>query len=296
MTNNSISLKREDINIRDPYVLVHNDLYYMYGTRGATCWGLADGIDVYTSNDLVSWEGPIEVFKNDGSFWANQNYWAPEVHCYNDSFYLFATFKNDEVKRGTQILRSDLPVGPFVPISEGPVTPREWECLDGTFYLDKQKNPYIVFCHEWIQIKDGTICSIPLTKDLKAAAGEPKVLFHASSASWVVDMEHGDKGLFVTDGPFMYRGQTGKLYMLWSSTSEGGYSVGVAYSDNQDIDGNWLNEEQPLFQEDGGHGMLFKSLEGKLLLALHSPNETLKERPFFYEIIEENDQLFVKNN
>ena len=27
-------MKCEEINIRDPYVLVYNDTYYMYGTRG----------------------------------------------------------------------------------------------------------------------------------------------------------------------------------------------------------------------------------------------------------------------
>ena len=28
-----------EINIRDPYVLVHNGAYYLYGTRSETCWG-----------------------------------------------------------------------------------------------------------------------------------------------------------------------------------------------------------------------------------------------------------------
>ena len=29
-------MKKEEINIRDPYVLVHDNKYYMYGTRAAT--------------------------------------------------------------------------------------------------------------------------------------------------------------------------------------------------------------------------------------------------------------------
>lgn len=37
--------------------------------------------------------------------------------------------------RGTQILRADKPEGPFVPLSDGPVTPADWECLDGTLYV-----------------------------------------------------------------------------------------------------------------------------------------------------------------
>ena len=35
-----------DINIRDPFVLVENGKYYLYGTRGATTWTKAYGVDV----------------------------------------------------------------------------------------------------------------------------------------------------------------------------------------------------------------------------------------------------------
>ena len=48
-------MKLADINIRDPYVLLHEGKYYLYGTRGATCWGEADGFDAYVSDDLENW-------------------------------------------------------------------------------------------------------------------------------------------------------------------------------------------------------------------------------------------------
>ena len=44
-----------DINIRDPFVLCENGKYWLYGTRGPTCWGKADGFDVYVSDDLNTW-------------------------------------------------------------------------------------------------------------------------------------------------------------------------------------------------------------------------------------------------
>ena len=62
-------MKREEINIRDPFVLTRNGQYYLYGTRGVTCWGPADGFDVYVSRDLENWDGPFECFHNDGTFW-----------------------------------------------------------------------------------------------------------------------------------------------------------------------------------------------------------------------------------
>ena len=81
---------RNEINIRDPFVLVENGKYYLYGTRGAACWGKADGFDVYVSEDLVHWEGPHVCFHNDGTFWADRNYWAPEVHPWQGKYYMFA--------------------------------------------------------------------------------------------------------------------------------------------------------------------------------------------------------------
>ena len=93
-------MNRNEINIRDPFVLVHEGKYYLYGTRGATCWGPADGFDVYVGDDLEHWDGPVECFHNDGTFWADRNYWAPEVYFYQGAFYMFASFKNAEVSRG----------------------------------------------------------------------------------------------------------------------------------------------------------------------------------------------------
>ena len=285
-------MKRTDINIRDPFVLVHDGAYYLYGTRGETCWGPADGFDVYVSRDLEDWDGPFVCFHNDGSFWADRNYWAPEVYFYQGAFYMFASFKHPDVHRGTAILRAESPMGPFVPHSDGCVTPKDWECLDGTLYISKAGKPYMVFCHEWVQAGDGEVNIIPLTDDLRAAAGEPRLLFHASDASWCQVKQHssGVSGC-VTDGPFLWRTADGTLLCLWASFSEGGYTEGVAVSDNGEIDGHFTQAE-PLFMDDGGHGMVFRGLDGQLYLTLHSPNAHLEERPFFHPITERDGRLY----
>lgn len=279
-------MKRTEINIRDPFVLVHDGQYYLYGTRGATCWGPADGFDVYVSRDLEDWDGPHVCFHNDGSFWADRNYWAPEVYQYQGAFYMFASFKRQDVRRGTAVLKADNPMGPFVPHSDGCVTPRDWECLDGTLYISKAGTPYMVFCHEWVQAGDGEICAIELTKDLRAPVGEAFLLFRASEAPWCKVMHHssGVEGC-VTDGPFFWRTEDGTLLCLWASFSQGGYTEGVAVSDNGEIDGRFTQVE-PLFMDDGGHGMVFRALDGQLYLTLHSPNTKLEERPYFHRITE----------
>ncbi len=277
-------MKRSDINLRDPFVLVDQGRYYLYGTRGATCWGKADGFDVYVSTDLENWDGPTPCFHNDGSFWADRNYWAPEVYRYQGAYYMFASFKNEHVHRGTAVLKAASPLGPFRPHSNGCVTPSEWECLDGTLYVAKDGAPYMVFCHEWVQAGDGEILALPLTADLSAACGAPRLLFRASEAPWCKLMHHssGVNGC-VTDGPFLWRTEDGTLLCLWASFSQGGYTEGVAVSSNGEIDGQFTQIE-PLFMDDGGHGMVFRALDGQLYLTLHSPNAHEQERPCFHRI------------
>lgn len=277
-------MRLDEINIRDPFVLLWQDTYYLYGTRGATCWGNASGFDVYTSRDLKEWSTPEACFENDGSFWADRNYWAPEVHVREGQFYMFASFKNESRRRGTAILRADTPEGPFVPWSDGPVTPPEWECLDGTYYADETGRPYMVFCHEWIQAGDGEVWALPLRRDMKAAEGEPTLLFRASEASWSRSVRHssGITG-FVTDGPYLWRDRGGRLLCLWSSFSQSGYTQGLAVSDGGGILSHF-SQLDPLFRDNGGHGMLFRTREGETLLALHSPNEHLAERPRFIRV------------
>lgn len=282
-------MKLQDIHIRDPFILLEGGRYYLYGSRGNEAWGKATGLDVYESDDLVSWSGPSVVFTPPEGFWADMHFWAPEVHQYHGKFYMFVSFKSETACRGTQILVADTPKGPFTLHSDGPVTPRDWECLDGTLYIDRDGKPYMVFCHEWLQVKDGEMCAVRLSDDLKQAVGEPFLLFRASEPDWALK----DKTEFVTDGPWIYRTASGKLLMLWSSSAANGYVEAIAYSDNGDVTGRWQHQKQLLFDQDGGHGMIFTSKEGKLFFILHNPNNSPMERPVILPLEERDGTLAV---
>lgn len=282
-------LKTSDIHIRDPFVLpsATGKTYYLYGTTGAEAWTpSASGIDYYTSPDLLHWDGPFPAFRPPHGFWADRNFWAPEVHVYRGRYFMFATFKADGVCRGTQVLVADSPEGPFLPVSDGPVTPRDWECLDGTLYVDANDRAWIVFCHEWVQVGDGEICALPLTDNLVAGVGQPQRLFRASEAPWCHEINSKGRRGYVTDGPWLHRLANGELIMLWSSFSSGDYAVGAAVSETSDILGPWRQMSVPLYAGDGGHCMTFRTFEGDLRLAYHRPNPSPDERPFFVSIRE----------
>lgn len=284
-------MKFADINIRDPFIVPENGKYYMYGTRGAKCWvsekepGM--GFDVYISEDLENWSEPISVFEASDDFWGTHNFWAPEVHKYNGKFYMFASFICEGRNRATQILVSETPDGKFVPVSDSPATPPEWMCLDGTLYIDKNNKPHIVFCHEHVQIDNGTICEVELSEDLTTPVSEPRLLFKGSDPWWARKNHHN----YVTDGPFFFRGDSGNLYLIWSSFTDSGYVQAVCRSDNGDITGNFDHNLPLLAEKDGGHGMIFKSFEGKTYLILHRPNTSTLERPVLTEIIEKDGHL-----
>ena len=271
-------MRFKDINIRDPFVLPYEGKYYLYGTRGETAWTSANGLDVYVSDDLENWSEPHECFTVTNELWANKEVWAPEVHIYNGKFYMFVSLRSDKRNRGTQIMKSDSPLGPFFPFTDDAITPKEWSALDGTFYVSKKGEPYIVFCHEWTQVKNGEICALQLSEDLTHSVGEPFLLFHASDNPEVSEFGRGT-GRYVTDGPFLYK-ENGKLNMIWSSFCSGKYQVLLAQSNS--IKDKWEHKECQ-FDFDGGHAMLFNRLDGVRMISLHRPNKINMERAFFNE-------------
>jgi len=296
-------MKTEDIQVRDPFILPDETegLYYLFGTTDPNCWkGPGQGFNCFQSRDLREWTGPIPAFRPPKGFWGTTQFWAPEVHRFNGRFYLFASFKADQRYRGTQVLASEAAAGPYVPLTDGPITPPDWECLDGTFHVDRQGNPWVVFCHEWVQVHNGAIYALQLSPDLKRAAGRPVFLFNASEAPWVLRPEWPNEEsphrfpTYVTDGPFLHRVATGALLMLWSSFGKTGYAMGIARSETGEVTGPWRQAAEPLWAKDGGHGMVFRAFDGRLFLTLHAPNETPHERPLFVEIEECADALRLK--
>ena len=294
-------LTADEIRIRDPFVLVDRagGRYILYASSGPS------GVQAYVSRDLANWERPVQVLTLPAGLC--KSVWAPEVHLYKGAYYLFTTLTQPDAEpkpevmakdwqpsgvcqRGTWIFRSDSPLGPFKPLKEGPVLPRSLMTLDGTLTVDQGK-PYMVYCHEWIQMRDGTMEVVPLKDDLSDRAGEPVRLFAASEAAGAVQ---DPKRSYVTDGPFLYRSKTDTLLMIWSTFINGSYCVQVVKSESGRVTGPWKGHT-PLYQKHGGHGMLFRALDGRLMLALHQPNSGAPERLKLFELEDLGDTLKLKD-
>lgn len=283
-------MKLTEIHMRDPFILPFDGKYYLFGTSGKYSWEGCGGFFCHISDDLINWSEPILCFEPPKKFWANENFWAPEVYYYKGKFYMFASFKAEGHMRAVQILVSDRPEGPYS-IWSCPLTPNDWMCLDGTLYVENEV-PYMVFCHEWMQIKDGEMCVTQLSDNLKNQIGQPSILFKASQTEWSSTKLHGG---YITDGPFMYKHSNGMLLMIWSSFDENGYVEAVAYSKVGNINGKWQHCKTPLSSVNGGHGMIFRTFEGKLFFTMHCPNlPSGVERPTLYEIKEIDEEPYLR--
>ncbi len=292
----------DSIVLSDPCILADSATmtYYMTGTGGM----------LWKSKDLRLWDGPYHVAKTDPESWMGHRpmIWAAELHQYNGKYYYFATFTNQKTivgtykgnkleRRASHVLVSDKAEGPYVPMADETYLPADKLTLDGTFWVDTDGKPYMIYCHEWLQNWDGTMEKIELKPDLSGSVGEGKLLFRASESPWSREMVEGKLvPNRVTDGPYLFRTQTGRLGMIWTSWIYDVYTQGVVYSESGTLDGPWIQEKDPITPPDYGHGMLFRTFDGKLLMSVHSHkdiNGRYHRVPHLFEVDDSGDKIVV---
>ena len=299
------TVPRDSIILSDPCILpdTASHIYYMTGTGGM----------LWKSRDLEMWTGPYNVVDIDSTSWMGPRpmIWAAELHPYQGKYYYFATFTNNAVRidsvrgnviprRASQVLVSDYPDGPYRLFGDAAYLRADQPTLDGTFWVDTDGHPYMIYCGEWLQNWNGTMEAIRLKDDLSGTIGEPRILFRAKDSPWSkekdMDGEHPNK---VTDGPYLFRTGTGRLGMIWTSWVYDVYTQGVAYSESGTLSGPWIQEEKPITPPNFGHGMLFRDFEGRLLLSCHShynQNGRYIRVPHLFEVDLSGDKLVVTSD
>ncbi len=289
------NLTSSDLILRDPYVFADEDSqkYYVHGnslikTPNPQRKDIQNGkaLYCYESENLKTWRLVGKSFEAPKNWWGKRDFWAPDMFKIDGKYYVIATFSNDRVIgkrfdlpekdllfRGCAVLVSDKPEGPYKPLTDKPITPENWMCLDGTLYEEDGKM-YLIYCREWVEVGDGEIYAQEISRDLKKCIGTPVKLFSASQAPWVQAIK---KDCYVTDAPVLNRSKAGKLFMTWSSRGEVNgkfqYVIGLAYSDNGKLFGKWTHSPIPLNSDDGGHAMIFKTFEGRPKIAYHAGNK-----------------------
>ncbi len=285
-----VLMRLNSIHIRDSFIFVdrENNTYYLTGTAENKESSNNLGFVLYKSDDLTYWTGPISIIEGDSLGYEPQDFWAPEIHYYNDKYYLFGTFGPKGEYRRTQIWSAPHIEGPYQ--YEGLATPENMGSLDATLYEEDGKL-WSIYCYEWLEPKnnwDGQIRAVELKSDLSGIKPETDhLLFKGSDSPHKIDNPGPGLG-YITDGTYMFRNRYDELFMLWSTFTtvrgQNRYILTYAKSDNGKLDGNWIQAETPLYDVNGGHGIIFEALDGTLKVSFHAPNTSPYEKTIIYNL------------
>ncbi len=260
--NTTTNEVKTPVPLGDPFIMLHDGIYYAYGTHSG------EGIEVYTSNDLLTWkyEG-IALNKKDS--WADRWFWAPEVYAVNGKFYMY--YSADE---HICVAIADSPAGPFVQEKKEPMITDE-KCIDNSLFIDDDGTPYLTF----VRFNDGNnIWIAELEKDLVTIKKETmRPCLHVSQ-KWEEVWPRVNEGSFIIK-------HNGLYYMSYSANSYESpfYGVGCATATNPM--GTWTKyDENPLLQKPGelvgvGHSAMFTDKAGKLRIVYHAHRDKEKIHP-----------------
>lgn len=148
------------IVLADPFVLLHDGVYYAYGTSSD------EGLEAYYSDNLKEWKRHPQLILDKKDSYGNKWFWAPEVYYNprNKKFYLYYSAE-EHICAAT----SDSPLGPFVQEEKRPMF--EEKAIDSSLFIDDDGTPYIYFVRftdgnviwvaeleqDWITLKEETL-------------------------------------------------------------------------------------------------------------------------------------------
>ncbi len=241
------------VPLGDPFILLHNGIYYAYGTNSD------DGIEVYTSNDLNEWKYKgLALNKKD--VWGDRWFWAPEIYELNGKFYMYYS-----AEEHICVAIADSPEGPFVQKEKKPMITDE-KCIDNSLFIDDDQTPYLFFD----RFNDGlNIWVAELEKDFITIKKETMYPCIHVSQSWEEIWPR------VNEGPFVIK-RDGIYYMTYSANSYESPFYGIGCATATNLMGTWTKyEENPLLQKPGelvgvGHSAMFTDKEGNLRIVFHA--------------------------
>jgi len=246
------------VQFGDPYILLVDSIYYMYGTGG----GAKDGFCAYSSPDMVNWTPVGQVYQGnvEGS-WAIANFWAPEVYERNGKFYML--FSADWKENPTNELENfrigvavaDKPTGPFREMSDKPLFDPGYPAIDGNLLTDSDGRTYLYYsrcCYKhpveseiatkakndglFDEIEESWIYAVEVKPDLSEIIGEPVLVLRPpvqlddAQSEWESrSVTTGEVNRRWSEGPFALK-QGDTYYLMYSANFFGGKNYAVGYA------------------------------------------------------------------
>jgi beta-xylosidase len=287
-----------DTQIRDTIVLLGGDgSYYLTGSSGNDIWDHNDGVEIWRSNDLRTWDylGLVWSFDKDGTWEKDWRWhrkpvralWAPELHYIRRLNNYFITISMPPGNRGILRSATGKPEGPYVnALANDGYLPRG---IDATLFEDDDGRVYFT--------SDGGGTIWEMNADLSGFAGEGHPIRYEKPAdgSWT-------RVSVANEGASIFK-RNGKYYLTGAGFYKGRYSSVAAISDNiygpyahwheavpcggggdyfRDKEGNWWctvfgNDDQASFREKPAIVRVDFDAEGLIRVAKDQPVFALQE-------------------
>ena len=253
------------VPLGDPFIMLYQGTYYAYGTNAA------NGIQVYTSNDLKEWSQESNLALKSEDSWGGKWFWAPEVYYIKEKKKFFMYYSANE---HICVASSDSPLGPFVQEKKAPLLPNE-KAIDNSLFIDSDGKPYLYFdrfndgLNIWVAKLQDDLITIDTTS--------MKPCIHVSQ-DWETVWPRVNEGSFVIQHKGLY-------YMTYSANSYESQHYGIGFATSKSVEGPWTKyDKNPIFQmpEDlvgVGHSAMFRDKEGKLRIVFHAHHSKEKIHP-----------------
>ncbi len=253
------------ILLADPTIFAEDGKYYLYGTSANSAIGR---FEVYTSDNLQSWQGPVGMlggYSLSPDCYGTKGFWAPQIFKHKGKYHMIYT-ANEHIA----IAQGDSPLGPFTQEkAEEIATPMK--AIDPFIFFDDNGKPYLFH----VRLTQGNrIYVAEMNKDLKS--------IKEKTAREAISVEEGWENTAktewgVAEGPTVVK--IGKTYYLFYSANDfrnPDYAVGYATATSPL--GPWKKHGKPIITrrqigENGtGHGDLFKDANGNWMYVFHTHN------------------------
>lgn len=288
-------------DIGDPFILKHEDRYYMYATSMPD-----SGFLVWESENLVDWDNGNLVYskfqqEND---WATGDFWAPEVIYHNELFYMVYSARNKSGSLNMAIATSESPTGPFIDQTFD-LLGEEGSFIDGHFFIDDDGTPFLYYVKDnYENIVDGKHVSHihvqQMTDDLLEVTGESELLL-VPDQSWENPMGEYQWN----EGPYVVKREN-LYYLMYSANyfASSDYAIGYATSDNP-MGPFVKSESNPILTKDmingisgPGHNSVTVGLDDSTLYAVyhihtHSNNPSGNRRPAIDRLYFEDGEMKI---
>lgn len=251
------------VPLADPYILLHDGVYYAYGTNPD------NRIGVYTSRNLRTWKTAYEALSAD-SMWGEHLFWAPEVYYIKERKRFLMYYTSDARICAAW---SASPLGPFV--QEEKKTMLGERSVDNTLFVDDDGQAYVFYN----AFDDGmTICGAELEDDLVTI--RPQTIRHClrTSQKWEEVWPRVNEGAFVIKHEGIY-------YMIYSGNSHFSQYYGIGFATASSPLGPWTKyDKNPVLQRPAnllgtGHSTLFRDKRDRLKIVFHAHHDDKSVHP-----------------